>query len=789
MKKILVFGFILFSILSKAQTNLYYRVKIKTNMEGLTLLAKQGVAVDHGEYKANEYFIGEFDSQELAQIKANGFDYEILISDLETYYANQNNDAAKLQAVNSIACSHCTDYTTPSNFALGSMGGFFTYQEMLDILDSMHAKYPNLISAKQVISSTNTWEGRPIYYVKITDNPTVNESEPQVLYTSLHHAREAESLSQLIFYMWYLLENYNSNAEIQYLLNNTELNFIPCVNPDGYVYNQTTNPNGGGLWRKNRRNNGDGTFGVDLNRNYGFTWGYDNTGSSPTTNTNTYRGPNEFSEPETQAVRDFVNSNQFVFALNNHTYSNMLIYPWGHVYDSLCPDSSSFTAFAQRMTECSGFKYGTADQTVGYVANGDSDDWMYGEQTTKPKILAMTPEAGDAADGFWPVSTRIIPIAKNTMEQNLYCARVVAAYAHVKSLEPKIITSANGYLKYNIHRVGLQSSTFTVSIIPIGAPFQSIGAANVYPNLNHLESKTDSIAYTISPSLSNGTLVQYILQVNNGFYDSMDTISFYYGTPSLAFNDNCNNTSNWVVGTWGLSTTQFTSATGSITDSPTGMYANNANKNITTTNNINLSNATAAILEFNAKWDLEKLYDYVEIQISTNGTTYTPLCGKYTSIGTSSQDNGKPLFDGTQLNWVSEEIDISSYVGNNIKLRFKLVSDGGTTADGFYFDDLKVKVFTNTIGLNENTVTPIQLIAMPNPSNGITNINYSLAKTAQSAKLSVYDVYGKLVLEDRLAKDSNLYNLNLSQWANGIYIVRILDNTGNSNQIKIEVIK
>ncbi|MBQ0741152.1 peptidase M14, partial [Aquimarina celericrescens] len=83
----------------------------------------------------------------------------------------------------------------------------------------------------------------------------------EMLFTSLHHAREPIALSQNLFYMWYLLENYNSNPEIKTLVDNTELYFIPIVNPDGYIYNQQTNPNGGGYWRKNRRNNG-GSYGI-----------------------------------------------------------------------------------------------------------------------------------------------------------------------------------------------------------------------------------------------------------------------------------------------------------------------------------------------------------------------------------------------------------------------------------------------------------------------------------------------------------------------------------------------
>src|SRR6185503_2455375 len=108
-----------------------------------------------------------------------------------------------------------------------------------------------------------------------------------------------------------LLENYNTNPEVKYLIDNLEMYFVPVVNPDGYIYNETTNPNGGGMWRKNRRDNLDGEYGVDLNRNYGYNWGYDNNGSDPNTASDTYRGDTSFSEPETQNLKNFCNARQF----------------------------------------------------------------------------------------------------------------------------------------------------------------------------------------------------------------------------------------------------------------------------------------------------------------------------------------------------------------------------------------------------------------------------------------------------------------------------------------------
>ena len=125
----------------------------------------------------------------------------------------------------------------------------------------------------------------------IGDKDSMNE--PKLLYNAIHHAREPASLSNIIFYMWYLLERYSIDPEVKYLVDNTQMYFVPCINPDGYIYNENTDPDGGGLWRKNRRNHG-GHYGVDLNRNYGFNWGFNNQGSSSSSQSETYRGDSAF---------------------------------------------------------------------------------------------------------------------------------------------------------------------------------------------------------------------------------------------------------------------------------------------------------------------------------------------------------------------------------------------------------------------------------------------------------------------------------------------------------------
>jgi carboxypeptidase T len=773
---IALFFAIVLSANSFAQIQKYHRIKIQTGKNGLMQLAKMGVAVDHGVCKKEDYFIGEFSDNEVSLIKQTGLSYEVLLSDLSTFYANRNKASAKIMTT-AASCKDCKNYPQPANFTTGSMGGFYTYQEYLDIMDSMAAKFPNLISPRQSIDTSHTWEGRSLYWLRISNNPNVNQTKPQVLYTAIHHAREPESLVELVYYMWYLLENYNANAEVKYLVDNLEMYFVPCVNPDGYIYNETQNPTGGGLWRKNRRDNGDGTMGVDLNRNYDFLWGYDNIGSSPTTSSDTYRGPSPASEPEIKMMQNFCNTHTFKLAVNGHTYSNLLVEPDSAGFAT--PDSTLYNDFLLRMTFCDEFGYGTAIQTVGYTTNGDSDSWMYGEKTTKPKILAMTPETGSPDDGFWPVAANIIPLAENVMDQNFYAARLTSAYAEVQDISGPFI-SQSGYIKYNIQRLGLQPGTFSVTITPVGTSFQSAAANKVYSTMAELQTITDSISFNLINGLAQATTVQFLLSVNNGGYTRTDTITRVFGTPVVAFADNCNAITKW-TGAWGISTINFVSPTGSITDSPSGLYPTNANKSTTTTANINLTDAIAAYLQFDARWEIERGYDYVEIQASTNGITFTPLCGKYSHTGNSNQDDQQPLYDGIQDAWLKETIDLSGYLGQNIKLRFNLISDGAVNYDGLYFDDISVQ----KIVAAQNSISPVsnltsQITLYPNPNNGSFIID---SKT--EIHCIMYNINGVEVLNQNVNGKTKIDTYNLPS---GVYNLSIISNENIINK-KVFIIR
>ena len=778
--------FLLFPTLFYAQQLSYSRARVYLDQQPLSSLLQTGVNVDHGTHRAG-YIENDFSNQELQLMTQAGFRYEVLIPDVVEYYQRSNRTATEQAKSAPPSCgiggSSSTNpvYATPSNFSLGSMGGYFTYPEMLAQLDSMAAKYPNLISARQAINPNDlTHEGRPIYWVKISDNPNLNEAEPQTLYNALHHAREALSLSQLIYYMWYLLENYDNDPNIQHLIDNTELYFIPCINPDGYIYNQTTNPNGGGMWRKNRRNNGGGTYGVDLNRNYGYQWAYDNVGSSGSPSSDTYRGPSAFSEAETRNVRDFALSHNFVMAINYHTYGGLLVYPWAYNgYETA--DSLYYRPFGNLMTQFNGYLTGTGTTTVGYNSNGDADDWLYGEQTQKNKILSMTPEASSGF-GFWPPSTEIINLCNETLWQNLSYAYLLLNFGQAKDQSAPLLTQTISPISYQLTRYGFSAGSLTVGINPISSNISTVGNPKNY-TLGQLQATTDSIALILNSGIPNGASVVFELYVDNGAgLVFRDTITKTFGSYQVLLNDTGNNMNNWTnIGTtsnWQSTTSSFYSPSSSITDSKTGNYANNTQSEILLNRVIDLRGISDASLNFWAKWDIEDNYDYVQVAAAGNNGVFQPLCGLYTQTGSAYQDPGQPVFDGQQGTWVQEDMSLNSFLGDSaVFIRIRLKSDQWLNYDGFYFDDLRVNLLSGTLSSTEPIRRNYPLLgqSQPNPAKSQVYIPFDLEGISNdNLQLQVVDLLGRVMASENIANNSTGVHLTVSDWSAGTYFYQIV---------------
>ncbi|MBN1211127.1 MAG: immune inhibitor A [candidate division Zixibacteria bacterium] len=301
------------------------------------------------------------------------------------------------------------------------MGGYMTLSEIEAYIDSIIAARPDIVSAKTSIGQTI--EGRDMWAFKISDNPNIDEDEDEVLYTAAIHAREVITPLVLIYFIDYLLDNYDTSPEIADLVDNREMWFILCCNPDGYYFNEVIAPGGGGMWRKNRRNNGNGDWGVDLNRNFGYLWGYDNIGSSSNTGSETYRGTGPFSEPETQNLRDFTLAHEFVTSVYYHSFQNVILYPWDYAAITT-PDQALFTVLSDSLSSYNHYLTGPPG-TLMYPTNGGSNDWNYGNfYETDHRQMPFLIEVGSQDDYFWPPLIRIPDLVAENLGVNLYLARV-----------------------------------------------------------------------------------------------------------------------------------------------------------------------------------------------------------------------------------------------------------------------------------------------------------------------------------------------------------------------------
>jgi carboxypeptidase T len=775
MKKIyLAFLINLTCIILSAQAYQSARAKIYTSSDGISKLAALGIDMDHISI-TREYIISDFTMSEISLARNAGFRVDILIPDVNKWYAAQSpSQAARITG--GICKPRYTDIKDPVNFHQGSFAGYLSLDEMEKTLDSMRIRFPNLVSVKKEIDTTKTWEHRTIWYIKVSDNPDSNEAEPQMLYTAMHHAREPGSMMQLIYYIWYLLENYNSDPKIKTLVDGMEMYFVPCVNPDGYEYNRLTDPNGGGMWRKNRRNNNDGTFGVDLNRNYGHRWGADNVGSSPVTTSQTYRGPSAFSEPETRAVRNFCNRHAFRSCLNYHTFANVLIYPDIGATDPA--DSATFIQIARHITTEDNYTNGTCLDVLFYTTNGDADDWMYGEKNSKPKIFSLTPEVGDVDNGFWPPASMIPFNCRANLSQNIRMAQMILNYGTVNDESENLVTGSLFALPLSIQRMGMDSiAPISVKIMPLSANI-TVGTGSKTYSLKYLETTTDTFQLHFIPGIQRNEEVKFVISTGNGLYIQNDTITKYYGPVDTLFNDHANDLLNW-NSDWGLENLAYHSPPTSFTESPFGPYQRFDYLDHTFKNTVDLTNVFHATLSFWARWDIQTNYDEVELMVWDDGSTQTPLCGKYTAYRPVSMSE---VYQGQIPEWKKEIISLDDFIGKKIRLDFLFTSDNNIEHNGFNLDDILLTAIAKPGAGIAYPPAANNIRISPNPAREFIQIDFG--DTVYS-KVIITDIAGKEILS--LPCSGKSLTVPVNCFENGIYFLHFISDQG-TRVIKAEVL-
>ncbi|MFD0843655.1 M14 family zinc carboxypeptidase, partial [Flaviramulus multivorans] len=732
----------------------------------------------------------ELSDLELKKLDDLGIPYIIEVDDLTTYYkqraekdlpdakrelklnqAKNKNKPSKggltQKSVSSTVLDNFLQYTgsdeidwaTPSNFNLGSMGGCLTLSEMKTELDDMRTysvnNSLNIVSVKQDASSTGKttwgnpassitnngqtysgqgttrWDPETIWYVRITGNEsgTPENTKPQMLFTSMIHSREVSALMNNIYFMWYLIENYNTDDAVKELVDNNELYFVPVVNPDGLRWNEHLSSSGGGLQRKNLRPNTGGTTntsnnrGVDLNRNFDYFWGYNNIGSSGTTTSGTYRGPSPESEPETQIMVDFITSRNFKSGVWNHSYANSVPHPYGGIPTQSTGREDEYYRWHEEMTRYNRYLYGA---TIFYESNGLPDDWMMGgapdnngSTGSGQAIIATTPEHG--GQGFWPTPSTIDPIAKQSMRISLGTIYYGGKYAKLHDLTQSNVTALTSNLDFGIERVGQTASDFTVTVTPISSNITTIVSPTTETGMSVLEQRTVTAQLVLNGGITANEKIEYNVKLSNddGIIYEANYEKYYQPTVIFSHNPDTDGLTGWTQsGGWNSTTVDAYSGSNALS---TGTYSNNATKTLTTTNNYDFSSSSEVLIQFYSKWDIERNYDFVEVLGSPDGgSSWISLGGNYTkpnaTSSTTSHDNKSAsyanfqansqgqVYDGDRMdNWVMEEIaiDPTNYTSllnsSTVKIRFNFRTDAlnvnenyTTTSDGFFIDDFKI---------------------------------------------------------------------------------------------------
>lgn len=259
-------------------------------------------------------------------------------------------------------------------------------------------------------------EDRPIWALRIGER---RASEHKLLFMGCHHAREWVSV-EVPYLLAEHLVNSADQPPVRQWLQRGEIWVAPMVNPDGHEFSRTQDR----LWRKNRRTNIDGSIGVDPNRNYGYMWGTLNIStSSHVPSDPTYVGPRAFSEPETQAVRNLVANELFRGVITYHSFSQLILYPWGYTSQPIpdASDLSTMTKLAKQMQQLiravHGMTYTPQQSSQLYLTAGDTTDWTYGEYGIPSFTIELRPDSVEHG-GFILPPEQIEP----TFEENLPAA-------------------------------------------------------------------------------------------------------------------------------------------------------------------------------------------------------------------------------------------------------------------------------------------------------------------------------------------------------------------------------
>ncbi|XP_039434693.1 zinc carboxypeptidase-like [Culex pipiens pallens] len=278
-------------------------------------------------------------------------------------------------------------------------------EEIYAWLDELLGQYPDVLTP---ITAGNSYEGRPIRGVKVS----YKAGNAGVIMEGTIHSREWISCATVTWILNQLLTS--TDPQIRNIAENYDWHFFPVANPDGYVYTRTTNR----AWRKTRKPHNILCVGADPNRNWDYKFMQGGASSNPCTDT--FAGPEPFSEDETRGLSQYITSVASTVStyLDFHAYSQLLMLPYGHTPEHL-DNYDEMLEVAKKAADKLKERYGT-EYKVGniaeiiYIASGSSLDWVKGNYQTP---IAFAYELRDTGRyGFVLPPEQIVPTAEETLD-------------------------------------------------------------------------------------------------------------------------------------------------------------------------------------------------------------------------------------------------------------------------------------------------------------------------------------------------------------------------------------
>ncbi|MFA5509450.1 MAG: DUF2817 domain-containing protein [Candidatus Cloacimonetes bacterium] len=577
----------------------------------------------------------------------------------------------------------------------GEMDDYYSFDEYVDFMQQTAIQYPELCHLEMIGSSV---QGRPIYFMKISDNVAQDEPEPGFRFISSIHGDEPVGYDLLIRLIQLLTSEYGSDARITEIVDNTEIWICPMLNPDGFVAGR----------RFNAQN-------IDLNRNY------------PMPSGDQHPDGNSWA-PENVAVMDFSQAHNFQLSTNLHGGSAVINYPWDYTF-TLTPDNDLIREAALTYSRENSMVYnspqfpeGVVNGAQWYVITGSLQDWSYGYtdcidltaeigankwppaselpmywDLNKESMLCLLEFVQNGvhgtvtSEGGMPLGDATIHVVGNDKVMNAgsvwgdyhrlllpgsYTIRAEADGYIAHSRQVTVPASGRVDLDFVLMEAGQTDFWGQIRTVDGGGIDDFSIEINTNPPLTADADANGSFSFE---NIREGYYNAKFIREDFVFYEKQFLLTaednrmvFIYEEPDVLFEDAFDNMDNWTADQpWGIIHYEGDNR---LTDSPSGNYANNINKSCRLTNPIDLSQIENAKLTLLEKHILETNYDFAYLEASRDGENWQQLA----------------VFTGTQVGWAYRIIPIADYDGGDLHLRFRIQTDIYTTRDGIYIDDLIV---------------------------------------------------------------------------------------------------